>query len=181
VQFKTAAGKDETLVTVQVDFHLPAQFELEYITADGGKARPIMVHRGVLSTMERMVALLIEEYKGNFPVWLAPTQAIVLPVADRNNEYAEEIAAKLRKHKIRVEVDARSERVPAKVRDAKLRKIPYLLVVGDKDAAANAVSVNVRGAAGTNGRGDIGAMPVDEFISKLVAERDTKALKLMAE
>lgn len=181
VQFKTAAGKDETLVTVQVDFHLPSQFELEYITADGGKARPIMVHRGVLSTMERMVALLIEEYKGNFPVWLSPVQAIVLPVADRNNEYAEEIAAKLRKHKIRVEVDSRSERVPAKVRDAKLRKIPYLLVVGDKDAAANAVSVNVRGAAGTNGRGDIGAMPLDEFVQKLVAERDTKALKLMAE
>ena len=96
VQFQTAQGKDETLVTVQVDFHLPAQFELEYVSEDGGRAQPIIVHRGVISTMERMVALLIEEYEGNFPLWLAPTQAMVIPIADRHVAYAQEVAAQLK-------------------------------------------------------------------------------------
>lgn len=174
VQFKTAAGKDETLVTVQVDFHLPAQFNLEYVTEDGGRARPIMVHRGVLSTMERMVALLIEEYKGNFPLWLHPTQVMMIPIADRHIPYAEEVAAKLRKQRIRVEVDTRSERMPAKLRDAKLRKIPYLLVCGDKDQAANAVSVNVRGEVG-----DIGQRPADAVVKEIVRQRDEKTLHLL--
>jgi threonyl-tRNA synthetase len=174
VQFKTAAGKDETLVTVQVDFHLPAQFDLEYITEDGTRARPIMVHRGVLSTMERMVALLIEEYKGNFPLWLHPMQVQLIPIADRHIPYAEEIAARLRKHKIRVDVDTRSERMPSKLRDAKMKKIPYLLVCGDKDIEAKAVSVNVRGDAD-----NIGARPVDAVIEEIVRQRDEKSLTLM--
>ncbi|MBX9692052.1 MAG: threonine--tRNA ligase, partial [Cyanobacteria bacterium] len=103
VQFKTAAGKDETLVTVQVDFHLPAQFDLEYVTESGGRARPTMVHRGILSTMERMVALLIEEYEGAFPLWLCPVQAMIIPIADRHIAYAEELAALMKKQKLRVE------------------------------------------------------------------------------
>jgi threonyl-tRNA synthetase len=170
VQFKTTAGKDETLVTVQVDFHLPAQFELEYVTEDGGRARPILVHRGVLSTMERMVALLIEEYEGAFPLWLAPTQAVVIPIADRHVPYAQEVVATLKQHRLRVEVDARSERMQAKIRDAQLRKVPYMLVTGDREAAARAAALRVRGGS------DLGAMSLDDIVAKLVRERDTKAL-----
>lgn len=170
VQFKTAQGKDETLVTVQVDFHLPAQFKLEYVTEEGGRAQPIMVHRGVLSTMERMVALLIEEYEGNFPLWLSPTQAMVIPITDRHVTYAQEVAAQLKTARLRVEVDSRNERMNAKIRDAQLRKIPYMLVVGDREAAAQAAALRVRGGK------DLGAMPVTEIVAKLSGERDTRAL-----
>ena len=170
VQFKTATSKDETLVTVQVDFHLPAQFELEYVTEDGGRARPIIVHRGVISTMERMVALLIEEYEGAFPLWLAPTQAVIIPIADRHLPYAQEVAAALKKHRLRVEVNARSERMNAKIRDAQLRKVPYMLVLGDREVEARTAALRVRGG------GDLGAMPLDDIVVKLVHEKDTKAL-----
>lgn len=170
VQFQTAAGKDETLVTVQVDFHLPAQFELEYIAEDGSRQRPIIVHRGVLSTMERMVALLTEEYEGNFPLWLAPTQAVVIPIADRHVPYADEVARQLREAKLRVDVDARNERMNSKIRDAQLRKVPYMLVVGDREAEAKAAALRVRGG------GDLGATSVAEIVARLRSERDTKAL-----
>jgi threonyl-tRNA synthetase len=170
VQFQTAQGKDETLVTIQVDFHLPAQFQLEYITEDSGRAQPIIVHRGVISTLERMVALLIEEYEGNFPLWLAPTQAVMIPIADRHVSYAQEVAAQLRAHRLRVEVDSRSERMNAKIRDAQLRKIPYMLVVGDREMAAQAAALRVRGGT------DVGSLPVTEIVAKLRSERDTRAL-----
>ncbi|MBI5949202.1 MAG: threonine--tRNA ligase [Chloroflexi bacterium] len=170
VQFKTAAGKDETLVTVQVDFHFPEQFKLEYVAEDGGRARPIIVHRGVISTLERMVALLIEEYEGNFPLWLSPLQAMVIPIADRHQAYSDEVAAKLRAATLRVEVDSRGERMNAKIRDAQLRKVPYMLVVGDREAEAGAAALRVRGG------GDLGAMPIAEIVEKLRTERDTKAL-----
>ncbi|MFN8506885.1 MAG: threonine--tRNA ligase [Dehalococcoidia bacterium] len=170
VQFQTAAGKDETLVTIQVDFHLPAQFELEYVAEDGSRQRPIIVHRGVLSTMERMVALLIEEYEGNFPLWLSPVQAVVIPIADRHVAYAEEVAKELRAAKLRVEVDGRNERMNGKIRDAQMRKIPYMLVVGDREAEARAAAVRVRGG------GDLGATPVTDIVARLRGERDSKAL-----
>jgi threonyl-tRNA synthetase len=170
VQFQTAQGKDETLVTVQVDFHLPAQCQLEYVTEDGGRAQPIMVHRGVISTMERMVALLIEEYEGNFPLWLSPTQAVIIPIADRHVPYAQEVAAQLKACRLRVDVDSRSERMNAKIRDAQLRKIPYMLVVGDRETAAQAAALRVRGGT------DLGAMPVAAIVEKLRTERDTRAL-----
>ncbi|MGB4864242.1 MAG: threonine--tRNA ligase [Tepidiformaceae bacterium] len=172
VQFQTAAGKDETLVTVQVDFHLPEQFELEYVGEDGERHRPIIVHRGVLSTMERMVALLIEEYEGNFPLWLSPTQAVVIPIADRHIEYAEEVARQLKAAKLRVEVDGRGERMNAKIRDAQLRKIPYMLVVGDREAEAKAAALRVRGG------GDLGAVPVADIVTRLREDRDGKVLTL---
>ncbi len=170
VQFKTAQGKDETLVTVQVDFHFPEQFKLEYVTEDGTRARPIIVHRGVISTLERMVALLIEEYEGNFPLWLSPTQAVVVPIADRHLPYAEEVAAQLKAQRIRVEVDSRGERMNSKIRDAQLRKIPYVLVVGDREAEAQAAALRVRGGQ------DLGSMPVSEIVEKLCGERDSRAL-----
>jgi len=170
VEFKTAQGKEETLVTVQVDFHLPKQFELEYITESGERAQPIIVHRGVISTLERMVALLIEEYEGNFPLWLSPTQAVVIPIADRHVAYAEEVAKRLRGEKLRVTVDARNERMNGKIRDAQLKKVPYMLVVGDREAEAGAAAVRVRGG------GDLGAMPLDTIVARLRTERDSKAL-----
>jgi len=170
VEFKTAAGKEETLVTIQVDFHLPAQFGLEYIAEDGSRKQPIIVHRGVLSTMERMVALLIEEYEGNFPLWLAPTQATIIPIADRHIGYGKEVQAALRKHDIRAEVDVRNERMNAKIREAQLKKVPYMLVVGDREADARAAAVRVRGGT------DLGALALDDIVAKLVHERDTKAL-----
>jgi threonyl-tRNA synthetase len=170
VQFMTAQGKEETLVTVQVDFHLPHQFKLEYVGEDGERHEPIIVHRGIISTMERMVALLIEEYEGNFPLWLSPVQAVVIPIADRHIDYANEVAAQLRGQKLRVEVDGRGERMNAKIRDAQMRKVPYMLVVGDREAEAKAAALRVRGG------GDLGAVPVVEIAERLVKERDTKAL-----
>jgi threonyl-tRNA synthetase len=165
VQVANTLGKDETISTVQLDFTLPERFELEYIGEDGLPHRPVMIHRGVISTMERFMAFLIENYAGNFPVWLAPVQAVVIPIADRHVEYAEQVAEKLRAAGLRVEVDARSERMNAKVRDAQLQKIPYMLVVGDKEADANAVSLRLR----TNE--NIGSVPVEEFIA-VAARRD---------
>ena len=172
VQFQTAQGKDETLVTIQVDFHLPNQFGLEYVGEDGERHRPIIVHRGVISTLERMVALLIEEYEGNFPLWLAPQQAVVIPIADRHIEYAQEVAVQLKARGLRVEVDARGERMNAKIRDAQMRKVPYMLVVGDREAEAKAAALRVRGG------GDKGAVPVVEIVERLRRERDEKALTL---
>ena len=171
VQFATAAGKPESLVTVQVDFHLPNQFDLVYVGEDGERHQPIMVHRGILSTMERMVALLIEEYEGSFPLWLAPVQAVVIPIADRHVDYANEVAALLRAAKLRVEVDGRNERMNGKIRDAQLKKLPYMLVVGDREAEARAAAVRVRGG------GDLGAKPLDEILALLTSQRDSKALE----
>lgn len=171
VQFKTAQGKDETLVTVQVDFHLPNQFDLEYIGEDGERHQPIIVHRGILSTMERMVALLIEEYEGNFPLWLSPTQAVVVPIADRHVGFANEVAAALRERRLRVEVDSRPERMNAKIRDAQLRKVPYILVVGDRESEAREAAVRVRGG------GDIGAIALDGIVQGMTEERETRSLQ----
>lgn len=170
VQFKTAMAREETLVTVQVDFHLPNQFKLEYVSEDGSRKQPIMVHRGVLSTMERMVALLIEHYEGNFPFWLAPTQVTIVPIADRHSPYAAEVAARLRTARLRVNVDDRPERMNGKIRDAQMMKVPYVLVVGDREAEAGAAAVRLRGGV------DLGSMPVDAILDRLRSERDSKAL-----
>ena len=117
-----------------------------------------------------MVALLIEEYEGNFPLWLSPTQARVIPIADRHVEYANQVAAELRRARLRVDVDTRNERMQAKIRDAQLKKLPYMLVVGDREAEAGAAAVRVRGG------GDIGAMPLTEIVEKLRRERDERLL-----
>jgi threonyl-tRNA synthetase len=158
VQVPNVLGKDETISTVQLDFTLPERFDLEYVGEDGQPHRPVMIHRGVLSTMERFMAFLIENYAGNFPVWLAPVQAVVIPIADRHLDYAERVAERLRGAGLRVEVDRRSERMQAKVRDAQLERVPYMLVVGDKEAEAEAVALRLR----TND--NLGAVPLEEFV-----------------
>jgi threonyl-tRNA synthetase len=164
IQLRNVLGKEETVSTIQVDWHLPEQFKLEYIGEDGQVHQPVMIHRGVISTMERMVSYLIELYAGAFPVWLAPVQAIVLPITDRHTDYANTVATQLKAEGFRVEVDSASERVGKKVAAAESMKIPYMLVVGDRDAAAGNVSVRRRGQQ------DLGAMPTGDFIQLIKNE-----------
>ena len=136
IQLADVMGHQETYSTIQIDFHLPNQFELGYIGADGQEHQPVMIHRGVISTMERMVSYLIELYAGAFPVWLAPVQAMVLPITERQNDYARGVYQKLFDAGVRAELDDRNEKLQAKIRDAQLQKIPYMLVIGGKEAEA---------------------------------------------
>jgi threonyl-tRNA synthetase len=169
---KDALGRDWQCSTVQLDFVQPINFDLEYIGEDGQAHRPVMIHRAVTGSTERFMALLIEHYAGAFPVWLAPVQAIVIPIADRHNEYAIQVLASLKAAGVRAEVDSRSERMNAKVRDAQLQKIPYMLVVGDKEAADNAVSVRLR----TNE--NLGAAPLAAFIERITGITTTRSREL---
>ncbi len=167
IQIRDWAGREETLATVQIDFHLPEQFDLSYIGEDGAQHRPVIIHRGIISTMERMMAYLIELYAGAFPAWLAPVQAMVVPIADRHIDYAHQVLGNLRAAGFRADVDERSERMNSKIRDAQLQKIPYMLVIGDREAEAKAVAVRTRG------REDLGSMPVFQFIDRLRDEVTT--------
>lgn len=146
VQVRTALGKDETLSTVQLDFLLPERFELAYVGEDGKQHRPVVIHRGVVSTMERFVAFLIEEYKGAFPTWLAPVQVQVIPVSPQVHlDYAKKVQDELRRAGMRVELDTREEKIGYKIREAQMQKIPYMLVVGDNEVTENGVNVRKYG------------------------------------
>ncbi|WP_025025414.1 threonine--tRNA ligase [Caldalkalibacillus mannanilyticus] len=164
VQVRTALGKEETLSTVQLDFLLPERFDLTYIGEDGKHHRPVVIHRGVVSTMERFVAYLIEEYKGAFPTWLAPVQAMILPIAEVHADYAQKVADELRKRGVRVEVDSRNEKIGYKIREAQLQKVPYMFVIGDKEVESNSLAIRKRG------EGDLGAKPLPEIISMMTEE-----------
>ena len=164
IQLADVMGHEETYSTIQVDFHLPAQFGLEYVGADGREHRPVIIHRAIVSTAERMVSYLIELYAGAFPLWLAPVQAILLPIADRHFEYAERVRRRLAAAGLRVEVDGRQEKIGYKIREAQLQKIPYMLVVGDKEAADDTVAVRSRAA------GDLGSTPVAVFVDAALEE-----------
>ena len=155
--------------TIQLDFQLPQRFEAEYVGADGEKHRPIMIHRVVFGSIERFIGILIEHFAGAFPLWLAPEQAIILPIADRHHEKAYAIRDRLREKDIRVSVDDRSEKIGYKIREAQLQKIPYMLVLGDKEAENDSVSVRYRT------KGDIGTMTVDELCERMLHEIKTKA------
>ena len=170
IQLADVMGHQETYSTIQIDFHLPNQFELGYVGADGQQHRPVMIHRGVISTMERMVSYLIELYAGAFPVWLAPVQAVVLPITERQNDYAKQVLEKLLDAGVRAEFDDRNEKLQAKIRDAQLQKIPYMLVIGGKEAEAGTVSVRHRA------KGDLGPRPLEQFSADLRAEVDSKAI-----
>ncbi len=169
IQLADVMGHQETYSTIQIDFHLPNQFELGYVGADGQEHRPVMIHRGVISTMERMVSYLIELYAGAFPAWLAPVQVSVLPITERQNAYAKDVLEKLSSSGFRVHLDDRNEKLQAKIRDAQLQKIPYMLIVGGKEAESGAVSVRHRS------KGDLGPQPLDQFIAELRSEIETKA------
>ncbi len=161
IQLADVMGHEETYSTIQLDFHLPSQFELGYVAPDNKLHRPVMIHRAIVSTMERMVSYLIELYAGAFPVWLAPVQAVVLPITDRQVEYARSVLAKLTDAGFRAEIDERKEKVNLKIREAQLQKVPFMLVVGDREAQANSVSVRNRR------HGDQGVKPVEEFIAEI--------------
>ncbi|WP_169083828.1 threonine--tRNA ligase [Paenibacillus sp. PL91] len=161
VQIKTALGKEETLSTAQLDFLLPERFELEYVGEDGKKHRPVVIHRGIISTMERMTAFLLENFAGALPLWLSPVQAKVIPVSTAYEGYARKVAEQLQASGVRVESDLRNEKLGYKIREAQLEKAPYMLVVGENEMQAEAVSVRKRG------EGDLGSMPLAELIALL--------------
>jgi threonyl-tRNA synthetase len=167
-----ALGRDWQGPTIQLDFVQPENFQLEYIGEDGLPHRPVMIHRAVTGSTERFLALIIEHFAGAFPVWLAPVQAMIIPIADRHQEYADKVLQMLKAVGIRAEVDGRSERMNAKIRDAQMQKIPYMLVVGDKEAAAEAASVRLR----TNI--DLKAMPLTQFIERVTGIVKEKSLEL---
>ncbi|MCS0790510.1 threonine--tRNA ligase [Cytobacillus firmus] len=165
VQVKTALGKDETLSTVQLDFLLPERFDLTYVAEDGKPHRPVVIHRGVVSTMERFVAFLIEEYKGAFPTWLAPVQVQVIPVSpDIHFDYAKQVQEQLQAEGFRVELDDRNEKIGYKIREAQMQKTPYMLVVGDNEVAEKAVNVRKYGEQKSE------TVSFEDFISALKAE-----------
>ena len=161
VQLKSAVGHDVTVSTCQLDFLLPQRFELEYIGEDGKGHRPVVIHRAILGSLDRFIAFLIEETKGAFPVWLAPVQVKVMPISDNQLEYAKDVTEKLQKEGYRVELDDRSEKIGYKIREAQLQKVPYMLILGEKEVETKTVGVRSRID------GDIGAMSLDEFIEKL--------------
>jgi len=162
-QVRDAHRREFTNSTVQVDFQLPQRFDLEYVAEDGTRKRPVMVHRGAAGAMERLFSYLIERYAGAFPTWLHPTQVVVASTKDEFNEYAEQVGARLRASRIRVLVDTRSERLNRKIRDARLKKVPYIAVVGETEAPSGHVNVNDR----TNTQVD---MPLDSFVSMIATE-----------
>ena len=169
VQLKSAIGHDVTLSTCQLDFLLPERFELEYIGEDGKAHRPVVIHRAILGSSDRFMAFLIEETKGAFPTWLAPVQVKILPISDKHLEYANKVKETLQEKDLRVEVDDRAEKIGYKIREAQLQKVPYMLIVGDKEEQEGKVGVRDRK------QGDIGAIPLDEFVSKIEEEVKTFA------
>ena len=169
VQLKSAIGHDVTVSTCQLDFLLPQRFELEYIGEDGKAHRPVVIHRAILGTLDRFMAFLIEETKGAFPTWLAPVQVKVLPISDKHLEYANKVKEALQDKEVRVEVDDRAEKIGYKIREAQLQKVPYMLVVGDKEQEAGEVGVRNRKD------GDVGAMKLEDFVGKIDEEIKTFA------
>ena len=156
---KDAIGRSWQLGTIQVDYNLPERFELEYIGADNKAHRPVMIHRAPFGSMERFISIFIENTAGKFPLWLAPEQFAILPISDKFNGYCEEVKQQLAAHDIRGYIDARNETIGRKIRDTELKRIPIMLIVGEKEAEANSVAVRIQG------EGDKGAMPVDEFVT----------------
>ena len=167
IQIKTALNHDITIPTCQLDFALPERFDLEYVGEDGEKHRPVVIHRAVLGSSDRFISFLLEETKGFLPIWLAPLQVKVMPITDKQRDYAKEITDKLRKDKIRVELDDRNEKIGYKIREAQLQKVPYMLIIGDKEIESNAVGVRSRKD------GDIGSMSFDDFSNKIKEEIET--------
>ncbi|MBO2007418.1 threonine--tRNA ligase [Hymenobacter negativus] len=161
---RDAIGRRWQLGTIQVDYNLPERFDLEYTAADNSKQRPVMIHRAPFGSLERFVAVLIEHCGGNFPLWLTPEQFIVLPISDKYSDYAYQVKAQLEQHDLRGTVDGRDERIGRKIRDAEMSKISYLLVVGEKEAQDNIISVR------KHGEGDLGSMPLDAFVKSVQSQ-----------
>jgi threonyl-tRNA synthetase len=170
IKIEDAIGRVWQLGTIQLDFNLPERFELEYTAEDNQKRRPIMIHRALFGSIERFFGVLIEHYAGAFPLWLAPVQVAVLPITDRINEYADAVAKELRSSGFRVEANLKSDKIGAKIRDAQLQKVPYMLVLGDKELEEHKVAVRERK------QGDIGAMSLAEFKEMIAAQKLQRSL-----
>jgi threonyl-tRNA synthetase len=163
VQAKDAIGRTWQMSTIQVDFQLPQRFDLEYQAADGTRQQPIMIHRALFGSIERFFAVLLEHYAGAFPPWLAPVQVVAIPVTDAHNDYLADVAARLRARGVRVEVDTADDRMQKKIRTAQKSKVPYMLIAGDDDVAAGAVSFRYRNGDQSNG------VPIEQAIEEIVA------------
>jgi len=159
--FKDAMGREVQIPTVQLDFATPKRFDLTYINEEGKHVPPVMVHRAILGSYERFLALLIEHFAGAFPTWLAPVQVKILPISDRHQDYAQKLMVELKKAEVRVEIDDRSESIGKKIRESEIQKIPYMLVIGDKEVESRNVSVR------TYADGDLGTMPVSELVERI--------------
>ena len=170
VQVWSAIGREFTLATNQVDFDVPKKFNLTYIDKNNSEQTPLCIHRAPLGTHERFIGFLIEHYAGDFPLWIAPMQVIILPVSDKFIEYSKEIFKKMNGYNIRVDLDLRTEKVGAKIRDAELNKIPYMVIVGEKEVNNNSLSIRKRF------KGNIGEVEVDSFITSIVKEIKNKGV-----
>jgi threonyl-tRNA synthetase len=170
IKIEDAIGRVWQLGTIQLDFNLPERFQLEYTGEDNLKHRPFMIHRALFGAMERFFGVLIEHYAGAFPLWLAPVQVAVLPITDRINEYAETVAGELKAAGFRVEANVKSDKIGAKIRDAQMQKVPYMLVLGDKELEEQTVAVRERK------QGDIGAMSLKEFTEMITEQKLLRAL-----
>jgi threonyl-tRNA synthetase len=172
VKLVDVLGRLWQLSTVQFDFNLPARFELEYTGEDGEKHQPVMVHRALFGSVERFFGVLIEHYAGAFPMWLAPVQIGLVPISEKHIAYAQQVKARLEDAGLRVELDSRNEKMNAKIRDFTLQKVPFVLIMGDKEAEAAAVSVRTRG------KGDEGSIPLDSFIARATALDSSHSVEL---
>lgn len=170
VQGTNVHGKEDTLFTVQIDFALAKRFDMVYVDENGDKVHPLIIHRSSIGCYERTLAMLIEKYAGAFPLWFAPVQARVMSLTDRTIDKAKEIVAEMKKAGLRVEIDTRSEKIGKKIREAQLEKIPYMLIIGDKEAEEGVVAVRYRT------EGDLGKMKLSELIDRMTEE--VKTLKL---
>ena len=168
VHIRDAIGRLWQCTTVQFDFNLPERFGLTYIGEDGQEHRPYMIHRALFGSMERFMGILIEHYGGAFPVWLSPIQAVVIPIADRHHAYARLVESNLAESGIRVHTDTRNERMNAKIRDAQLQRVPYMLVVGDREEASSAAAVRLRSGE------DLGPMPLADIAARIVDETEAR-------
>jgi threonyl-tRNA synthetase len=164
IQLWSAIGKEFTIATNQVDFAQAERFDLTYMSENNEKERPIIIHRAPLGTHERFIGFLLEHYAGKFPVWLAPEQVAVLPISDKYQDYAKEVQQTLRKAGLEVTLDDRAEKIGKKIRDTEIKRTPYMLVVGEKEAEAKAVAVR------RQGQGDLGTMSLVDFVAKITAE-----------
>jgi threonyl-tRNA synthetase len=173
-KLKDAIGRTWQCSTVQLDFNLPERFDLKYTDKDGQAKRPIMIHRAIFGSLERFAGTLIEHYTGAFPAWLAPQQVSILPIADRHVAYAQQVEAALREELVRAKTDISNEGIGHKIRQGQLAKIPYMLIIGDKELEKNEVAVRSRS------QGDLGALPIQEFVAQIKAEIETKGKQMIS-
>ncbi len=167
--YEDALGREQQLTTIQVDFNIPQKFDMTYVDQDGERKQPFMLHRALLGSLERFMGVLIEHTAGNFPVWLAPVQAVLLPITDRNSAYALELKEKLHQAGVRVEVDDSSERLSAKIREAEIKRVPYMLIIGDREQEQKEVTVRFRDQEEQE------TLTADQFVEKITTEIEERS------